>query len=83
MGGSRSTVAVATFVRPVIGGIQFLRHEIMPVSNGVIFKRPKCPVPELFVKWSRLKTEGVKECIGTSALNRIGLQFVLCLQRCD
>ena len=42
------------------------------VSDRVIFQRPKYPVPELFVKWSGLKTEGVKECIGATALDRIG-----------
>jgi len=39
----------------------------------MIFKRPKDSVPELFVKWSRLKTESVEECIGATALDRIGL----------
>ena len=53
-------------------GTQFLSHEIMLVSGGMIFQRFKYPVPELFVKWPRLKTEGVEVCIGAAALNRIG-----------
>src|SRR5271166_4233651 len=43
----------------------------MLVSDGVIFQRPKYSVPELFVKWPCLKTEGVEECIGAAALDRI------------
>jgi hypothetical protein len=43
----------------------------MLVSGRMIFKRPKDAIPELFVKWSCLKTEGVKECIGAAALDRI------------
>src|ERR1700675_3799580 len=43
----------------------------MLVSDGVIFKRPKYPVPEFFVERSRLKTEGVEERIGATALDRI------------
>jgi hypothetical protein len=54
-------------------GIQFLSHEIMLVPDRMILKRPEYAVPELFVKRSRLKTEGVKVCIGATALNRIGL----------
>jgi hypothetical protein len=42
------------------------------VSGGVIFERPKYPVPELFVESSRLKTEGVEERVGATALDRIG-----------
>jgi hypothetical protein len=52
-------------------GTQFLRHEIVLVSGGMIFKRPKYPVPEFFVKWSCLKTEGVEVCIRAVALDRI------------
>jgi hypothetical protein len=44
----------------------------MPVPDRMIFKRSKNAVPELFVKWSGLKTEAVEECIGATALNRIG-----------
>ena len=43
----------------------------MLVPDRMIFKRPKDAVPELFVKWSCLKTEGVEECIGATALDRI------------
>ena len=43
----------------------------MLLADRMIFKRPKYSVPELFVKWSCLKTEGVKECIGAAALDRI------------
>jgi hypothetical protein len=57
---------------PLFTGTQFLRHEIVMVSDWVIFQRPKYPVPEFFVKWSCLKTEGVKERIGAAALNRVG-----------
>jgi hypothetical protein len=52
------------------GGIQVLSHEVMLVSGRMILKNPKDAEPELFVKWSCLKTEGVKERIGASALNR-------------
>ena len=54
-------------------GTQFLRHEIVLVSDWVIFQRSEYPVPELFVKWSCLKTEGVEERVGAPALNRISL----------
>jgi hypothetical protein len=42
----------------------------MLVPDRMIFKRPKDAVPELFVEWLRLKTEGVEECIGATALDR-------------
>jgi hypothetical protein len=45
----------------------------MLVPDRMIFKRPEYAVPELFVKWSRLETEGVKVCICATALDRIGL----------
>ena len=38
----------------------------------MIFKRPKYAVPQLFVKASCLKTEGVKVCISAAAFDRIG-----------
>jgi hypothetical protein len=53
-------------------GTQLLRHEIVVESGGVIFERSKYPIPELFVKWSGLKTEGVKECIGAAVLDGVG-----------
>jgi hypothetical protein len=58
---------------PLFAGIQFLSHEIVLVPNRMIFKRPEYAVPELFVKWSCLKTEGVEVCIGATAHDRIGL----------
>jgi len=51
--------------------IQFLSHEIILAADRMIFKRPEYAVPELFVKWSCLKTEGVKVCIRAAALYRI------------
>ena len=52
-------------------GIQLLSHEVMLVPGGMILKHPKDAISEFFVEGSRLKTEGVKESIGASALNRI------------
>jgi hypothetical protein len=57
---------------PSSAGTKFLRHEIVLVSDRVIFQRPKYPVPEFFVKWSCLKTEGVKERICAAAFDRVG-----------
>ena len=56
-----------------VHGIQVLRHEVMLVSGRMILQRPKYTVPQFFVEGSRLKTEGVEECIGTAALDRIVL----------
>ena len=53
------------------GRIQFLSHEVMLVSDRMILKRPKDAVPQFFIKRFCLKTEGVEECIGAAALNRI------------
>src|SRR5580704_12068301 len=38
----------------------------------MIFKHPKYSVPKFFVKWSCLKAECVEECIGATALDRVG-----------
>ena len=57
-----------------IGGIQLLIHEIMPVSDGVLLKRPKDAIPEFFVEGSRLKTEGVEECVRAAPLDRTKLR---------
>ena len=43
----------------------------MLVPDRMIFKRPKNVLPEFFVERSRLKTEGVEECIGAASLDRI------------
>src|ERR1700682_787024 len=61
------------WISPLFAGIQILSHEIMLVSDGMIFKRPKDAIPELFVKWSCLKAEGVEKCIGAAALD--GIEF--------
>ena len=69
--GGEVQCAISQIV-PLFAGIQFLSHEIMLEPDRMIFKRPKYAIPELFVKWSRLKTEGVKVCICATALDRIG-----------
>jgi hypothetical protein len=43
----------------------------MLVSSRMILKHPKDAIPEFFVEWSGLETEGVEECIGAAALDRI------------
>jgi hypothetical protein len=43
----------------------------MLVSGWIVLKRSKDVISEFFVKWSRLKTEGVEECIGAATLDSI------------
>jgi hypothetical protein len=43
----------------------------MLVSGWMVLKRSKDAIPEFFVKGSRLKTEGVEECIGAATLDSI------------
>src|ERR1700760_5005886 len=43
----------------------------MLVSERMILQRPKYAIPQFFVEGSRLKTEGIEECIGTAAFDRI------------
>jgi hypothetical protein len=62
---------MAIFCNFSLFGSRFLRHEIVLMSYRMILKRPECAVPELFVKWSCLKTEGVEICISAAALDRI------------
>jgi len=50
---------------------QLLSHEVMLVSDWMVLKRSKDAISEFFVKGSRLKTEGVEECIGAATLERI------------
>jgi hypothetical protein len=42
----------------------------MLVPDRMIFKRPEYAVPEFFAERSRLKTEGVEECIGATAIDK-------------
>ena len=48
--------------------LQLLRHEVMLVSGRMILERSKDPISKFFVERSRLKTEGVQECIRAAAL---------------
>jgi hypothetical protein len=66
----KSSSAISQIV-PSFGGTQFLRHEIMLVPDRMIFKGTKYAVPDLFIKRFCLKTEGVEECIGATAFDRI------------
>jgi len=50
---------------------QLLSHEVMLVTFGMVLKRSKDAISEFLVKGSRLKTEGVKECIRAAALHRV------------
>ena len=43
----------------------------MLVSGWIVLKRSKDVISEFFVKWSRLKTEGVEECIGAATPDSI------------
>jgi len=43
----------------------------MLVSGRMILKHSKDAISEFFVEGSRLKTEGVEECIGAASLDRI------------
>jgi hypothetical protein len=43
----------------------------MLVSCRMILKRSKDAISEFFVKGSRLKTEGVEECIGAATLDSV------------
>ena len=45
----------------------------MLVSDWMVLKRSKDAISEFFVKGSRLKTEGVEECIGAATLD--GIKF--------
>jgi hypothetical protein len=43
----------------------------MLVSGRMILKHSADAISEFFVEGSRLKTEGVQECIGAATLNRV------------
>lgn len=43
----------------------------MPVSNRMILTNCKDAISEFFVEGSRLKTEGVQECVAAATLDRV------------
>jgi hypothetical protein len=61
----------ALWICASFGAIQLLSHEVMLVSGRMILKHSKDAISEFFVEGSRLKTEGVEECIGAASLDRI------------
>ena len=68
----RRLIPVGTLLDALLfAGIQFLSHEVMLVSGRMILKHPKGGAPQFFIKRLCLKTEGVKECIGASALDSL------------
>jgi hypothetical protein len=55
-----------------LGGFQLLGNEVKLVSGRIILKHSKDPLSEFLNRQgSRLKIEGVEECIGAAALDRI------------